>query len=118
MDAPLHLEVQKDRGLRVQWPDGSWSFYPVAYLRRLSPSADMRHLRERMSRNPLTVLPASSASGSGALTITHAELVGHYAIKIVFSDGHSSGIYSWEYLRSIAPAPEDAPPPRDPTPGP
>lgn len=117
MDAPIHLDVQRERGLRVSWPDGSATFYPVAYLRRMSPSADMRRLREAMSKNPLTVLPASSSRGGGALAIEHAELVGLYAIKIVFSDGHSSGIYSWDYLRSIAPASEGGSPPhRTPTP--
>lgn len=66
----------------------------------MSPSADARDLRERMAANPLTVLPASS---SGApLTAVDAELVGRYAIRIRFSDGHDTGIYSWRYLRQLA----------------
>jgi DUF971 family protein len=77
----------------------------VAHLRRMSPSADMRSLRKEMSRNPLTVLPAGG--GASAVTITGAELRGNYALWIAFSDGHATGIYSWEYLRSIDP---DAPP--------
>jgi DUF971 family protein len=54
-----------------------------------------------MERNPLTVLPASTASGP--LTATGAELVGNYAIRILFSDGHDTGLYSWLYLREIDP---------------
>jgi DUF971 family protein len=103
---PLHLDLKKDQGLTVHWSDGRQSFYPVAYLRRMSPSADARVLREQMARNPLTVLPSSTASGGGALVATHAELVGHYAIRVRFSDGHDTGIYSWEYLRQIDPAGE------------
>jgi len=99
---PKHLDLKKDKGLTVHWADGRVSFYSVAYLRKWSPSADARQLREEMSRNPLTVLPAS-ASSSGPLTATALELVGNYAVRIVFSDGHDTGIYSWQYLREIDP---------------
>lgn len=99
--APARLDLRKDRGLTVEWVDGSTSYYSIAYLRRMSPSADMRELREQMKKNPLTVLPSRGLSGE--LTATHAELVGNYAIKIRFSDGHDTGIYSWEYLREIDP---------------
>ncbi len=96
---PVSLDLQKDKGLAVTWPGGVVSFFPIAYLRRMSPSADAKQLREEMERNPLTVLPAST--GSGPLTATGADLVGNYAIRIVFSDGHDTGIYSWDYLREI-----------------
>lgn len=102
-NTPKHLDLKKDRGLTVQWADGSGSYYPLAYLRRMSPSADQRELRRQMATNPLTVLPRG-AGGGGELTVSHAELVGNYAIKIEFSDGHRTAIYSWEYLRSIDPA--------------
>ncbi|MEO1512284.1 MAG: DUF971 domain-containing protein, partial [Planctomycetota bacterium] len=52
--------------------------------------------------NPLTVLP-SSPGGEGVVA-NGAELVGNYAIKIHFSDGHNTGLYTWEYLREIDPA--------------
>ncbi len=99
---PTKLDLKKDEALTVTWSDGRVSRYPIAYLRKLSPSADARALREEMDRNPLTVLPASAAT-SGPLTATGAELVGNYAIKITFSDGHDTGIYSWRYLREIDP---------------
>jgi DUF971 family protein len=110
LDTPAHLDLKKDRGLTIEWADGSTSYYSIAYLRRMSPSADMVELRKQMASNPLTVLPDRPArgegggSGVGALVATSAELVGNYAIKIVFSDGHSTGIYSWTYLREIDPA--------------
>jgi len=104
MDAPVRLDLDREKGLSVEWSDGSTSFYPVAHLRRLSPSAEARELREQMKANPLTVLPASASEGSSApLRAEHAELVGNYALRIHFSDGHKTGIYSWEYLRSIDP---------------
>lgn len=102
---PKHIDLKKDRGLTVQWADGTTSYYSVAWLRKMSPSADARELRAQISKNPLTVLPASAAGAvGGPLTALGADLVGHYALRIRFSDGHDSGIYSWDYLRSIDPA--------------
>jgi DUF971 family protein len=101
LDRPVHLDLKKDEGLSVQWPDGSSDFFPIAFLRRMSPSAETKHLREEMAKNPLTVLPASAAR-AGPLTAIDAQLVGNYAIRIRFSDGHDTGIYSWQYLRELA----------------
>lgn len=104
---PTHLDLKKDKGLTVQWADGVTSYYSIPYLRKMSPSAEMRELRDEMATNPLTVLPASMASRA-PVTATDAELVGNYALRIRFSDGHDTGIYSWDYLRSIDPAKSDA----------
>lgn len=104
---PAKLDVDRRTGLTVTWADGTAAFYPVMHLRRLSPSADAKAIREELSRNPLAVLP--SARSSAPLTIEDAELVGNYAVRLRFSDGHSTGIYSWTYLRSIDPGPPEAP---------
>ena len=102
---PKHLDLNREKGLTVHWQNGRISFFPILYLRKMSPSVDAKMLREGMEQNPLTVLPASAISGPGApaLTATGAEMVGNYALKIIFSDGHDTGIYSWEYLREIDP---------------
>ena len=101
---PINIDLKKNRGLTIEWDDGTHSYFSIAYLRRWSPSADARALREELAKNPLTVLPGPKRSGSpGALVATSAELVGNYAIRIRFSDGHDTGIYSWSYLRSIDP---------------
>jgi DUF971 family protein len=101
---PVHLDLKKDRGLTVLWSDGTTSYYSIAYLRRMSPSADARELRKEMATNPLTVLPASASKSEGPLVAVDAEFVGNYAIRIRFSDGHDTGLYSWKYLREIDPA--------------
>lgn len=101
---PTRIDLKKDKGLTIEWPDGSTSYYSIAYLRRNSPSAEARHLREEMARNPLTVLPAARNPAAGPLVALSAELVGQYALRIRFSDGHDTGIYSWQYLREIDPA--------------
>lgn len=102
---PTRLDVKKDAGITIHWPDGRTSFFSVVQLRRMSPSADVKQLREEIARNPLAVLPAgpSSSLAREALTIIDAELAGNYAIKLHFSDGHRTGVYSWAYLRSMDP---------------
>ena len=98
---PVHLSLERDKGLTVEWQNGGRSFFPVAYLRAKSPSADARTLREKLASNPLTVLPSSRSIGP--LVALNAELVGRYAVRIRFSDGHDTGIFSWRYLREIDP---------------
>jgi len=100
---PAELDLKKDEGLTIVWSDGVRSYYPIAHLRRMSPSADARELRKQIRANPLTVLPPGKGGG-GPLVATGAELVGNYAIKVLFSDGHRTGIYTWTYLREIDPA--------------
>ncbi len=97
---PSHVDVVKDRGVTLRWPDGAESFLPVALLRRMSPSADARELREAIARNPLTVIPGAKGN-AGPLAIRSAEIVGNYALRLEFSDGHSTGLYTWEYLRGL-----------------
>ncbi len=112
MHSPTHLDLKKDRGLTIAWADGTSSYYSIMYLRKMSPSAEARELRDQLKKNPLTVLPSSafgprstseSAGTPRMLTALSAELVGNYALRITFSDGHSTGIYSWNYLREIDP---------------
>ena len=100
---PKNLDLIKDTALTITWANDTTTTYPIAYLRKLSPSADMKNLREEMESNPLAVLPNNMANHAGPLTVTNAQLVGNYALKIEFSDGPTTGIYSWEYLRSIIP---------------
>ena len=112
--APKAIDLKKDRGLTIQWADGSTSYSTIAYLRKYSPSADSRQLREELATNPLAILPSSAMTNGGPLVAESAELVGNYALRINFSDGHSTGIYSWDYLREIDPvltAAKGAPPP-------
>ncbi len=102
-EPPRHLSIEKTRGLTVEWADGSKSFYPVPYLRRMSPSAEARQLREELENNPLAVLPSAESTHAGPLLAEDAEFVGNYAIRIRFSDGHDTGIYTWSYLKTIDP---------------
>jgi DUF971 family protein len=96
---PVHIDVDRERGITFAWDDGSSAFMASAVLRRESPSADARELRAEMARNPFTVLPASGSNGP--LRIEAVEPVGHYALRIRFSDGHDTGIFTWKYLHTL-----------------
>lgn len=99
---PVRLDLERVRGLHIEWSDGRSHFLSVQVLRRHSPSAEQRELRAALERNPFTVLPASRAEGP--LEASALEAVGHYAVRIRFNDGHHTGIYTWGYLRELAEA--------------
>lgn len=99
--APRSLHLDRQRGLHVTFHDGTSSFLSLALLRRQSPSADARHEREAAASNPLHVL-SPRAAAAGPLAAEGAELVGNYAIRIRFSDGHDTGLYAWRLLRELA----------------
>jgi DUF971 family protein len=103
MDAPSHLHLDRGAGLTVTWADGETSRYSVGHLRRWSPSAEARQQRQALAENPLAVLPASAATPD-SLEAVSIERVGNYAVRISFSDGHHTGLYSWQWLRTIDPA--------------
>jgi len=87
--------------IHVEWrEDGHESVYPTRLLRKACPCAGCRSEREKAAANPLHVVKGEVED--------HYEIddlgpVGRYAVNFVFSDGHSSGIYSWEYLRGLCP---------------
>ncbi|MEM9415388.1 MAG: DUF971 domain-containing protein [Planctomycetota bacterium] len=106
---PKDIDLDRAKALTITWSDGRISVYPVAFLRRNSPSADAKQQREELAKNPLAVLPAGSG-GSGPLRAESVELVGNYAIRLIFSDGHGTGLFTWAYLRGIDPGQAQATP--------
>jgi DUF971 family protein len=83
---------QKSRVLELAFADGHAFRLPYEFLRVHSPSAEVRG--HGPGQEVLQV-------GKKDVTITEVEPVGHYAIRPVFSDGHDTGIYSWEYLHDL-----------------
>jgi len=105
---PSKLALKKDARLDITWSDGVSSTYTISYLRTMCPCAACKIVREGVDphsiapvqkKKPLlTILPGNYAD---EITITSAEKVGNYALKLAFSDGHDTGIYSFAYLRDI-----------------
>ncbi|MGE0479648.1 MAG: gamma-butyrobetaine hydroxylase-like domain-containing protein [Phycisphaerae bacterium] len=99
---PVELHLERSRQLRVRWADGHESVYPVAYLRQQCPCATCRHEREARARNPLHVIPTPARMVDQATAVS-AELVGHYALRVTWADGHDTGIYDFAALRALCP---------------
>lgn len=93
MPAPTEIRLhQKSRVLEIAFDDGRQFRLPYEYLRVFSPSAEVR------GHGPgQEVLQ----TGKRDIEIRSVEPVGSYAIQPTFSDGHATGIYSWEYLYEL-----------------
>ncbi len=98
---PLKIAASRSRGLLlVDWNDGHHSEYPFADLRADCPCAQCRG---EPGRPPLIRIPLNSP---GATVLERVDSVGNYAIQLAWKDGHSFGIYTWDYLRQLCPCGE------------
>ncbi len=92
---PMPTEIklhQASRVLELAFNNGSTFRLPYEYLRVYSPSAEVRG--HGPGQETLQI-------GKKEVTISDVESVGHYALRPMFSDGHDTGIYSWDYLYDL-----------------
>jgi DUF971 family protein len=90
---PTELRLDKEkRILTVSYDDGQSFALPAELLRVLSPSAEV----QGHSPDQRITVPGKKNVG-----IARIEPVGNYAVRIVFTDGHDTGLYVWEYLREL-----------------
>lgn len=92
---PIPTEIklhQASRLMELSFADGTNFRLPYEFLRVYSPSADVRG--HGPGQETLQV-------GKREVTIAELEQVGHYAVRPKFSDGHDTGIYSWDYLYDL-----------------
>jgi DUF971 family protein len=90
---PTEIKLhQKSRMLEIAFADGKRYTLPFEFLRVYSPSAEVRG--HGPGQEVLQV-------GKKDVEISNIEPVGSYAVQLVFSDGHDSGIYSWDYFYNI-----------------
>ena len=95
MPDPIATELRLRRAsrlLEVSFADGSRFELPFEYLRVHSPSAEVKG---HGPGQEVLVL------GKEQVGITAIEPVGQYAVKLVFDDGHDTGLYTWRYLREL-----------------
>ena len=94
MTAPVSITLhQKSRILELEFDDGVTARLSCEFLRVFSPSAEVRGHGPGQS-----VLQV----GKERVSISAIEPVGSYAIKLVFDDGHQTGLYSWKYLHELS----------------
>ncbi|MCU0808981.1 MAG: DUF971 domain-containing protein [Candidatus Contendobacter sp.] len=90
---PTEIKLrQASRILEVAFEDGARFELPCEYLRVFSPSAEVR------GHGPGT---ETLVTGKETVNITAIEPVGNYAVRLVFDDGHSTGLYSWNILHDL-----------------
>lgn len=89
--AELRVNASKDV-LTIHFDNGENHALKAEYLRVESPSAEVQGHSAQERR----FLP-----GKRKVKITALEPVGHYAVRIIFDDGHDSGLYTWSYLREL-----------------
>jgi len=90
---PTEIKLhQKSRILEIAFDDGQRFSLPCEYLRVFSPLAEVRG--HGPGQEVLQV-------GKRDVEIKEIEPVGNYAVKLGFSDGHDTGLYSWEYLHEL-----------------
>lgn len=93
MTWPTELRLLKDkRTLRVSFDDGASYDLPAEFLRVESPSAEVQ------GHSPKEKI---IVTGKENVTITALEPVGNYAVRILFDDGHNTGLFTWDYLRDL-----------------
>ena len=92
---PIPTEIklhQTSRAMELSFADGTRFRLPYEFLRVYSPSAEVRG--HGPGQETLQI-------GKRDVTIAELEPVGHYAVRPKFSDGHDTGIYSWDYLYDL-----------------
>ena len=98
---PEHIAISKSKGIKIDWKDGHTSDYGLVYLRDKCPCATCAgtHGTPPVAAGPFQLFQP-------ALRIEDVEPVGNYAIRLRWSDGHNTGIYSYEHFRRICPCAE------------
>lgn len=94
MNQPVKIIEESEREISIVWQDESESRYSAAYLRRSCPCAGC--INEWTGEKLL-----DDTSISDDLTFNGISVVGRYALNFHFSDGHDSGIFSFEFLRKL-----------------
>jgi len=99
---PLDIFKKSENDLVIKWDDGTESVFAMAFLRQKCPCATCKAAKENDTANPLRVLADSEIIPEN-VSVREAEIVGRYAIKFSWSDGHGEGIYSFDYLKQLKP---------------
>jgi prepilin-type processing-associated H-X9-DG protein len=122
--ANVKVHVSSGKGVDITWADGHASHYDFAYLRQECPCAMCNDERQKKAQgqekdqqlkkeNAARVAAAPPSSPllpmyKPKLAAKSAHAVGNYALQIDFNDGHATGIYSFDFLRTICPCEECA----------
>ena len=104
---PVNVTANRETSiLTIQWNDGHSSEYPFAIVRYACPCVECRGGHDQMSDRPDPAVFKIPQEDNQQTRLVSIEAVGGYAISIQWEDGHSAGIYNWDYLRLLCPCPD------------
>ena len=90
---PVEIKLRKtSRLIAIEFDDGKTFNLPFEYLRAFSPSAEVQGHGPGQG-----VLQ----TGKENVLVSLIEPIGHYAVRLVFDDGHNTGLYTWKYLYKL-----------------
>jgi DUF971 family protein len=101
MPAPKTIQAIGNE-IAILWEDGSESYYTMETLRKFSPSAENIGERDLMGQ---LIGGGQGPKEFPGVTVEGWQMIGGYAVQFRFSDGHNTGIYSYQYLKEIAEKP-------------
>jgi len=96
MRVPIDVQII-GREIAIRWDDGAESFHGHEELRAASPSASNQGERDILGNR----YGGDGPKSFPGVAVTSWERVGNYALRFDFSDGHRTGLYSFEYLRRL-----------------
>ncbi len=89
--------------LTIRWEDGHQSDYHFSLLRFACPCVECKGGHDNMSDLPDPAVFTMAAEESQRTAIENIVPIGSYAVSIEWGDGHSAGIYNWDFLRLLCP---------------
>lgn len=95
---PLQIKILEKKFLFIKWDDSTKSKIGLKYLRDECPCANCKG--ETILLKTFRP-PKPNILSAEMYIVQNIQLVGGYAIQIIWKDGHDTGIYSWEYLKKL-----------------
>ena len=99
MHAPTNIQLVGNE-VAIAWADGTESYFAFERLRAASPSAETAGERDIFGRQ----YGGNGPKKFDGVSVTGWQIVGNYAVRFEFSDGHNTGLYAYDYLRKLAAA--------------
>jgi DUF971 family protein len=111
----IKIHVSSGAGVDITWADNHVSHYDFSFLREECPCATCNEKRDQDHQHSRKSVASAAPISSPALPMFKPKLraqsatrVGNYAVQINFNDGHNTGIFSYDHLRTICPCAECA----------
>lgn len=97
MTAPANIQLIGEE-VAIAWSDGSETYHTGPKLRAASPSAETQGERDVLGRQ----YGGGGGRDFSSVRVLGWEIIGNYAVRFEFSDGHRTGLYAFDYLRRLA----------------